>query len=120
MAAGGDDDAVTPQQLKDHCLAKPGAWEDQPWEGDVVAKVGDKIFAFLGEGGVGVKCAPTREEADEWVARYPDDASAMAYIGRFGWNSLKVGGTIPDDEVLEAVDASYDAVVAKLPKSKRP
>jgi predicted DNA-binding protein (MmcQ/YjbR family) len=112
---------VTPDELKAFCLAKPGAWEDQPWEGDVVVKVGDKIFAFLGTPGqVGVKCAPTREEADEWVARYPDDASASPYIGRFGWNVLRLGGAIPDDEVLEAVDSSYDAVVAKLPRAKRP
>jgi predicted DNA-binding protein (MmcQ/YjbR family) len=112
---------VTPQELKSYCLAKPGAWEDQPWEGDVVAKVGDKVFAFLGSGtSVGVKCAPSREEADEWVARFPDDASASAYIGRFGWNTLRIGGAIPDDELIDAVDASYDAVVSKLPKSKRP
>ena len=31
-----------------YCLAKPGAWPDEPWEGDVVAKVGSKIFAFGG------------------------------------------------------------------------
>jgi predicted DNA-binding protein (MmcQ/YjbR family) len=112
---------MTPGELKTYCLAKPGAWEDQPWEGDVVAKVGDKVFAFLGSGtSVGVKCAPSREEADEWLARYPDDATASAYIGRFGWNSLRIGAGIPDDELLEAVDASYEAVVAKLPKSKRP
>jgi predicted DNA-binding protein (MmcQ/YjbR family) len=112
---------MTPEELKTYCLAKPGAWEDQPWEGDVVAKVGDKVFAFLGSGtSVGVKCAPSREEADEWLARYPDDATASAYIGRFGWNSLRIGAGIPDDELLEAVDASYEAVVAKLPKSKRP
>ena len=30
--------------LHEYCLAKAGAWEDEPWEGDVVAKVGDKIF----------------------------------------------------------------------------
>ena len=41
-------------------------------------------------------------------------------IGRSGWNSLRVGGAIPDDELLEAIDASYDAVVAKLPKRDRP
>jgi predicted DNA-binding protein (MmcQ/YjbR family) len=112
---------VTPDALKAYCLAKPGAWEDQPWEGDVVAKVGDKIFAFLGDGsGVGLKCGATREEADEWIARFPDDARASDYIGRYGWNSLRVGGAIPDDEILEAVDVSYDAVVSKLPKSKRP
>ena len=30
------------------------------------------------------------------------------------------GGAIPDDELREAIDASYDAVVAKLPKKARP
>ncbi len=104
-----------------HCLAKPGAWQDEPWEGDVVAKVGDKIFAFLGAGGgVGVKCGRTRDEADEWLRQYPDDAHVMAYIGRYGWNTLDAGGAISDDEILEAVDASYAAVVERLPRAKRP
>jgi predicted DNA-binding protein (MmcQ/YjbR family) len=109
-----------------YCLAKPGAWQDEPWEGDVVVKVGSKIFAFLGSdagsatASVGVKCGPSREVADEWLRRYPDDASVMAYIGRSGWNTLRTGGAIPDDELTEAVDASYDAVVSKLPKKDRP
>ena len=112
---------MTPDELLDYCLAKPGAQQDEPWEGDIVAKVGGKIFAFLGSGeSVGVKCGPTREEADEWLLRYPDDASVMAYIGRSGWNTLRLGGAIPDDEVQEAVDASYDAVVARLSKKDRP
>ena len=42
------------------------------------------------------------------------------YVGRFGWNLLRAGGAIADDELLAAVDASYDAVVAKLPKAQRP
>ena len=44
----------------------------------------------------------------------------MAYIGRSGWNSLRFGGAIPDDELLEAVDACYDMVVSKLPGKGRP
>ena len=114
---------MTWSELLDYCLAKPGAWRDEPWESDVVVKVGPKIFAFLGSESsttVGVKCGPTRDVADEWLARYPDDASVMPYIGRAGWNSLRIGGNIPDDELLEAVDASYDAVVAKLPRKARP
>jgi predicted DNA-binding protein (MmcQ/YjbR family) len=118
---------MTRKKLLAECLAKPGAWPDQPWEGDVVAKVAGKIFAFLGSGAgprsgltVGLKCGRSREEADEWIARYPDDATVMAYIGRFGWNTLRIGGAIPDDEVLEALDASYDMVVAALPKKDRP
>jgi predicted DNA-binding protein (MmcQ/YjbR family) len=116
---------MTWDEVLAYCLAKPGAWQDEPWEGDVVVKVGSKIFAFLGseseaKAGVGVKCGPNREVADEWLARYPEDASVMAYIGRSGWNALRLDGKIPEEELLEAVDASYDAVVSKLPKRERP
>lgn len=116
--------AMTWDELLAYCLTKPGAWQDEPWEGDVVVKVGSKIFAFLGSDSnpcsVGVKCGATREAANEWLLAYPDDAAVMAYIGRSGWNSLRVGGAIPDDELREAIDASYDAVVAKLPRKDRP
>jgi predicted DNA-binding protein (MmcQ/YjbR family) len=110
-------------ELIEYCLAKPGAWQDEPWDGDVVAKVGQKIFAFFGDtdrASVGLKCGPNREAADEWLARYPADASVMPYIGRSGWNTLRIGGAIPDDEMFEAVDASYDYVVVRLPKKDRP
>jgi predicted DNA-binding protein (MmcQ/YjbR family) len=114
---------VTWNELLAYCLAKPGAWQDEPWEGDVVAKVGQKIFAFLGSGpgiSVGLKCGATREVADEWLQRYPDDARVMPYIGRSGWNTLRADGSIPRAELLEAIDASYEAVVSKLPKKDRP
>jgi predicted DNA-binding protein (MmcQ/YjbR family) len=44
----------------------------------------------------------------------------MAYIGRSGWNTVLLAGKVPDDEILELVDASYQMVLAKLPKSRRP
>jgi predicted DNA-binding protein (MmcQ/YjbR family) len=113
--------------LEAYCLAKPGAWSDNPWDHEhPVVKVSGgpegagRIFAFVGADTVGVKAGATREEADEWLARYPEDASVMAYIGRSGWNTLRVGGAIPDREVLDAVDESYALVVARLPKGRRP
>jgi predicted DNA-binding protein (MmcQ/YjbR family) len=122
---------MTWDALLEYCLAKPGAWQDEPWGDGVGAKVGPKIFAFLGAGAaappgaglkcsVGLKCGATREAADEWLLRYPGDAAVMPYIGRSGWNNLAAGGAIPDDEILEAVDASYAMVVSKLPKKDRP
>jgi predicted DNA-binding protein (MmcQ/YjbR family) len=122
-------DMLSWDELLAYCLAKPGTWRDEPWGDGVVTKVGPKIFAFLGvattvaEGkqqGVGVKCGVTREAANEWLLRYPGDAAVMPYIGRSGWNNLSTGGAIPDDEILEAIDASYALVVSKLPKRDRP
>lgn len=136
MAAGGRGRGRGAQRLdrariESYCLDKPGAWLDDPFGHDHVVKVGPKIFAFLtaplserdpGHRGhaVGLKAAPSRYEADEWLLRYPDDASPMAYIGRFGWNTLWVGGAIPDEEILEAIDLSYEAVIARLSKAQRP
>jgi predicted DNA-binding protein (MmcQ/YjbR family) len=114
---------LTWDELLAYCLAKPGAWADEPWGDGVVAKVGSKIFAFLGSRDnltVSLKCGATRDVADEWLDRYPADASVMAYIGRSGWNTLRANGAIPADELLEAVDSSYAAVVGKLPKKDRP
>jgi predicted DNA-binding protein (MmcQ/YjbR family) len=106
-----------------YCLAKPGAWRDEPWEGDLVVKVGGKIFAFLGSDGdataIGLKCGD-REAADLLIERYPGAVARSPYIGQHGWNSITVDGTIPDDEVAELIDTSYALVVAKLPKKDRP
>lgn len=110
-------------ELVQHCLAKPGAEETYPWgDGELVAKVGGKAFAFigLGSGTVGVKCGRDAAEAAEWRDRYPEAITVSSYIGRYGWNSVDWTGPVPDDDVLELVDASYDAAVAALPKSRRP
>jgi len=109
--------------LEAHCLTFPGSWPDNPWGHDhPVIKVGvpGKIFAFLGADTVGVKAGPDRDVADEWLDRYPGAATAMPYIGRSGWNNLALAGAIPDDEIVEAVEASYRLVVTGLAKKHRP
>jgi predicted DNA-binding protein (MmcQ/YjbR family) len=111
---------VNRDELLAYCLAKPGAYPDQPWENDVVAKVGGKIFAFTGEHTLGVKCGRSSEEAGEVRDRYPNEATVMAYIGRYGWNTIRTEGTIPEAELVELIDESYDAVVSRLPRSRRP
>ena len=113
------------QALQEHCLALPGAWPDNPLEHDhPVIKVGEgercKIFAFLVADTVGVKAVRSREVSDAWLDRYPADGIVMAYIGRSGWNSLSLSGTIPDDELIEAVEDSYRLVVEGLPRKHRP
>jgi predicted DNA-binding protein (MmcQ/YjbR family) len=108
-------------ELIAYCLGKPGAEETYPWgEDDLVVKVGGKGFAFIGDDGVSVKCGRDAAEAAEWRERYPDAVTQSHYVGRYGWNSVVLSEGVPDDEVRELVDASYDAAVAALPKSRRP
>lgn len=86
----------------------------------MVAKVGNKIFAFLGnETAIGLKCGD-RETADLLLDRYQGAASKMAYIGKQGWNTFQLDGTIAPDEIKDLINTSYNLIVAKLPKSKRP
>lgn len=113
-------------EVLDYCLQMPGAWQDEPWDDSLVVKVGSRIFAFFGSfgdvagEGIGLKCGTSRDEADTWIDRFPDDARPMPYLARGGWNSLRIGGEIPDDELRDAVDDSYHWVVSKLPVRERP
>lgn len=114
---------MTRDELIAYCLAKPGVEETYPWgEGELVAKVGGKAFAFIGMagGGMSVKCGRTAIEAAEWRDRYPEAITSSAYVGRYGWNSVDTTGPVPDDELRELVDLSYEAIVAALPRSRRP
>jgi predicted DNA-binding protein (MmcQ/YjbR family) len=107
-----------------YCPAEPGAVPDRPWEGDLVAKVGGRTVAFLGDDGPGVTCGRDSDEAAELRHRFPASVTVSAYLGRHGWNRVRLDGApgeVPDDaELRELVDASYDAVVAPLPRRLRP
>ena len=107
-----------------YCLGLPGAEETYPFGDHVlVAKVGGKAFAFIGQktpAAVGVKCGATKEEAAEIRSRYPEAVTVMDYLGRYGWNMVQLSAGVPHAELEELLGSSYDAVVAKLPKAKRP
>jgi predicted DNA-binding protein (MmcQ/YjbR family) len=108
-----------------YCLSKPGAWLDEPWPDAEVVKVAEKIFVFLGASdatapAMVVKCGRNADEARELRDMYPLAVSAAAYVGHRGWNSVRLNGAVPDDELQELVDVSYETVISALPKSRRP
>jgi predicted DNA-binding protein (MmcQ/YjbR family) len=109
-------------ELIDYCMRKPGAVESYPWGDDeLVPKVGGKAFAFIGMDGSGVSLrASSVTAAREWQARYPDDVQPSAYIGRHGWNRVPLRGGVPDPEIYELIDMSYETVVSRLTRAKRP
>jgi predicted DNA-binding protein (MmcQ/YjbR family) len=100
--------------LRAYALTLPEAWADSPWEGDNVAKVGRKIFAFLpadSHSSLGVKLP-----GSGGFALSLSCATPMAYgLGRHGWVTLQLGDpSLPGGEVLcEWITESYRAVASK-------
>lgn len=101
-----------------YALSKPGAWPDSPWgEDHDLAKVGTKIFCFPGPGTIAVK--NTAEKVDELKRRYPEAVGPAPYLDKRLWMRIRLAA-LPEDEVCELIDDSYDLVVAKIPVKERP
>ena len=110
------------KQLRAHARKHPEAWADEPWPGDPVAKVGKKIFVFLGGEGsdvsVGVKLPRSL-----LFARTQPFVTKMGYgMDKSGWVVARFtkGDEIPLSLLLSWIDESYETVAATaLPKRKR-
>jgi predicted DNA-binding protein (MmcQ/YjbR family) len=90
---------VDARELRDQCLALPGAVEEFPFGDEVsVFKVGGKMFALCQLDGrplqLSLKCEP--------------DLAAQ------------LRGSLPDQMVTDLLTDSYDLVLASLPRAGRP
>jgi predicted DNA-binding protein (MmcQ/YjbR family) len=103
------------------CLAKPGSAEDYPF-GDEVAvfKVGGKIFALVplaeSPASVSLKCDPGL--AVGLRQRYPAVTPGY-HLNKRHWNTVTLDGSVPEEELLDLIDHSYQLVVASLPRAER-
>lgn len=105
------------EELRDHCLAKPGVTEGFPFgEDTLVFKVGGKIFLITGlEQGdrFNVKCDP--ELAIELRERYPEVIPGY-HMNKKMWNTVFMSGTLSYKQLLDMIDHSYDLILKSLPK----
>jgi predicted DNA-binding protein (MmcQ/YjbR family) len=103
------------------CTAKPGAVEDYPF-GDEVAvfKVAGRMFALvpLGEepGSVSLKTDP--ELAIDLRGRHTGITPGY-HLSKRHWNTVTLDGSVPDEDVRELIDHSYDLVLARLTRAQR-
>jgi predicted DNA-binding protein (MmcQ/YjbR family) len=107
-------------ELRAYCLSKRGAREDFPFGEDVaVYKVMGKMFALIPVDAppqISLKCDPTFAE----VLRQTYAAVTPAYhLNKQHWNGVRVDDSIPDDEIQEMIDHSYELVVKGLSKKAR-
>jgi predicted DNA-binding protein (MmcQ/YjbR family) len=113
--------AAARKQLRAHALKHPGAWADEPWPGDHVAKVGKKIFVFLGGIGPDVSLG-VKLPRSFLFARAQPFVTKMGYgMDKSGWVAAQFGkgDKIPLELLLSWIDESYETVAATaLPKRK--
>jgi predicted DNA-binding protein (MmcQ/YjbR family) len=110
--------AKTAATLREFALGLPGAWEDFPWEEDRTAKVGRKIFAFLGSAGepgedyrISLKLPESVEQALALACCEPTGYG----LGRASWVTIRVGAPDcpPVEVLLDWVEESYRTVAPK-------
>jgi predicted DNA-binding protein (MmcQ/YjbR family) len=107
--------------LRAYCLAKTAAVEDFPFgEGVAVYKVLGKVFALLPVSSnplsISLKCDPVLAELLRET--YPTVTPGY-HLNKRHWNSIEVDGSIPEDELLEMIDHSYDQVVKGMTKTEK-
>ena len=113
---------MTHDEILKYCLTKKGAYEDHPFgEGSTVVKVEKRIFAqlfFLN----GVPMLTFNGDAmtgDFYRSTYPDDVKRGYHcppVQQPYFNTVKLTGSVPHEEIFRMLDGSYKYVVGKLPK----
>ena len=102
-------------QLRNFCLALPGATEDIKWGADLCFCIGAKVFCATGAdsnaASMSLKCEP--EKFAELIER--EGIKPAAYVGRYGWVHISSDAVIGDDELKDLVGKSYQLVFDKLP-----
>lgn len=109
------------QEVYEHLAAKPGAEEGFPFgEQALVFKVSGKMFALLAPDElpprVTLKCAP--EEAIRLRETYAGVQPGY-HMNKKHWNTVLLDGGVPLEKLLAMAGASYDLVVAGLPRRTR-
>jgi predicted DNA-binding protein (MmcQ/YjbR family) len=109
------------EEFREYCIAKPGVTEEFPFdESTLVFKVMGKMFALtdlIDEFSLNLKCDP--ERAIELRELYPAIKPGY-HMSKVHWNTIMMNGSVPQKLILELIDHSYQLVVEKLPKSKKP
>ena len=110
------------RELIDHCLTFPSVFEDHPFGEDaaVIKHISNKkMFALVGSLGgrlqVTLKCDPDR--ADFLRIAYADVVPGYHFNKRH-WNTIYVEGDVPQDELFEMIEHSYNLTKPAIRKKR--
>jgi predicted DNA-binding protein (MmcQ/YjbR family) len=108
------------RDLIDYCLTYPGAYEDYPFDENWTAmrhSGNKKSFAFIyerdGKLCANLKCNPVKADFLRQMYR---DVTAAYHMNKEHWNTVAIGGDVPEDELFDMIAHSHELT---RPKTKR-
>ncbi|NOX31791.1 MAG: MmcQ/YjbR family DNA-binding protein [Actinobacteria bacterium] len=103
------------------CLSQPEAELTRPFGDDVmVFKVATKMFALVPDNTAPPSVSLKGDPLDNEALRQRYEAATGGYhLNKKHWNTIVSDGEVPDQELKNLIEDSYDLVVAGLPKTKR-
>jgi predicted DNA-binding protein (MmcQ/YjbR family) len=110
---------MTTESIREFCLGLKSVSEGFPFDEDaLVFKVKGKMFALLSleSRWLNLKCDP--EKALALREQYPDVIPGY-HMSKKHWNTIFLGGSIPEKKIREWIVDSYNLVVEGLPKKLR-
>jgi predicted DNA-binding protein (MmcQ/YjbR family) len=116
---------MTPEELRAACLALPGAREEQPFSRAPqlsTFKVGGKVFALSRLASADPLSVSLKCEPDIAVGLRAAHAAITAgyHLDKRHWNTVVIDGSLPETMIVDMIEDSYDLVVEKLPRKRRP
>ena len=108
------------EEIRDYCLGKSDTFECFPFDEDtLVFKVGtqetNRMFAYISLekcNSLSLKCNP--ERAIELRERHPEIEQGF-HMNKRHWNSVYTEGRLPDTQIKELIDHSYELTRKALP-----
>ena len=121
---------MTRQELIDFCRTFPDAYEDYPFDNGT-AHSDDGTWAVIRNAAnkkgfahiyvrneklcVNLKCDPI--EAD-FLRQSFEDISHGWHMNKTHWNTVTIGGDVPEDELKRMIESSYNLIKPKMRKRK--
>ena len=127
MCVRGVCQTMTRRELIEYCLTLPLAYEDYPFDEVADASAwtvmrhgaNKKSFALIYERNgalcLNLKCEPLEADFLRQVFR---DITPAYHMNKVHWNTVTLGGDVPDEELRRLIGRSYDLIKPKA-RAKR-
>jgi len=108
------------QEFLDYCSGKTGAVKDFPFDDEtLVMKVQGKMFALINlipPHNANLKCDPVYALA---LRQKYKGVKPGYHMDKRHWNTIDLDSDVPDKDIFDMIDDSYNLVVKRLTRQQR-